>query len=167
MHKYLVFCATMLLFAACEQEPENVAATPTPSAVEKSSVTTDASANYTDEPKGTFTVDAKTERGTLFENKSTKEQTITLIAKGEWSFAPAAGMVGADGAAAIAAANFLLPGTSSFALIVKRGDGTFEKVGAKSTLTLKPGEIVYFMMNELRGGFADNRGSLSVSWAKQ
>lgn len=112
-------------------------------------------------------MDAKTDKGTLFENKSFKAESILFAATGDWSFAPAAGILGPDGAGAIAPKGFVLPGAKSFSLIVRRGTGAAEAVGTKSVLVLQPGEIVYFLMNELEGSFTDNRGSVIVTWARQ
>jgi hypothetical protein len=120
-----------------------------------------------DEKNGNFTVDAKSGTGATFENKADHESTFTFAAKGLWSFAPAAGLLGPVGADSPATTSYLMPGARSFALVAKRGDGTFAYVGDGTDLTLKPHEVISFLMNDLKEGAVDNRGSLQITWTRK
>jgi hypothetical protein len=116
---------------------------------------------------GSFTVDAKFDPGATFRNGSATQATFEFAAKGEWSFAAAAGMLGPGGADAPASPNSILPGARSFALVARRDDGTVEFAGNQYRVNLKPNETISFCMNEVSGSFGDNRGSLTVTWSKK
>ena len=118
----------------------------------------------TEQESGTFTVSARSDPGTTFRNGSANEAIFEFIAKGEWSFAAAAGMLGPGGADAEAGPNSILPGARSFALVARRDHGTIEFVGDRYRAALKPHESILFSMNEVSGSFGDNRGALTISW---
>jgi hypothetical protein len=120
----------------------------------------------TEQSGGSFTVDARHDPGATFRNGTATSTVFEFAAKGEWSFAAAAGMLGPGGADAPASPNSILPGARSFALVARRDDGTVEFAGDRYTVSLKPNETISFCMNEVSGSFDDNRGSLTVQWSK-
>jgi hypothetical protein len=163
MKNYLCLLAAAALLIGCGQNTDVAdKAAPPPEPYISSTPVVVAGQN-----SGTFTVDARSDPGATFENNSAAEATFEFAAKGQWSFAEAAGMLGPNGADAPAGANFVLPGVRSFALVAKRADGTVQLLGERSTLTLKPNETISFCMNEMSGTFGDNRGSLTVQWSKK
>jgi hypothetical protein len=169
MKNYLCILAAAALLASCGDKTTETADTASPSPPANENVITAESKPVvvTDEKSGSFTVDARSDFGATFQNASATQATFEFNAKGQWSFAAAAGMFGPDGAGAPAGPNFILPGAGSFALVAKRDDGTVQSVGKHGTLTLKPKETVSFAMNEVPGSFGDNRGSLIVDWTKK
>ena len=167
MKKCLILVASVLL-AACDQKSDSSAGNTSPSGPKSEPSPAVAATNViaTDQTSGTFTIDARTS-GATFENRSDNAATFVFKAKGEWSFAPSAGMLGPSGATSPAPSNFLLPGVNSFELIAKRGDGKYVHIGDGVELTLNPHEIISFAMNDITGGVDDNRGSLTVDWSKK
>lgn len=117
---------------------------------------------------GTFTFDAKSAPGmATFENESDQDATFGFSAQGSWSYATAATFSGPAGIETPAASSFYLPGARSFALIVRREDGSFQYIGDNADVKLKPHEAISFVMNDLVGGTMDNQGSLKISWTKK
>ena len=88
----------------------------------------------TQQESGTFTVSARTDPGVTFQNGSANEATFEFIAKGEWSFAAEAGMLGPGGADAPAGMNYILSGARSFSLVATRADGRVEFAGDRYTV---------------------------------
>jgi hypothetical protein len=160
MKIYLPILASAALLTGCGQNTD-VADT----RVEEPYVST-TPVVVTDQSGGSFTVDARSDPGATFQNGSSVEATFEFIAKGEWSFAAAAGMLGPGGADAPAGPNYLLPKARSFGLVVKLDNGDVEFAGDRYRARLKPKEGISFSMNELSGSFGDNRGSLTVQWSK-
>lgn len=161
MKIHLPILASAALLTGCGQNTD-VADT----RVEEPYVTT-TPVVVTEQNGGSFTVDARYDPGATFQNGSARQAVFEFAAKGEWSFAAAAGMLGPGGADAPAGPNSVLPGARSFALVAKRDDGTVEFAGDRYTVTLKPNETISFCMNEVPGSFDDNRGSLTVQWSKK
>lgn len=160
MKKYFSILASALLSTGCGQKtdiasfgPEEPYDLSTPVIVRE-------------QESGTFTVSARSDPGTIFQNGTANEAVFEFIAKGEWSFAAAAGMLGPGGADAEAGPNYILPGARSFALVARRDHGTIEFVADRYRVALKPHESILFSMNEVSGSFGDNRGSLNVSWIR-
>jgi hypothetical protein len=161
MTRYLSILASAALLTGCGQNTDMP-----DSGSEEPNVST-SSVVVTEQTGGIFTVDAKFDPGATFRNGSATAATFEFAAKGEWSFAAAAGMLGPGGADAPASPNSILPGARSFALVARRDDGTIEFVGDRYTAILKPSETISFCMNEVSGSFGDNRGSLVVTWSKK
>jgi hypothetical protein len=161
MKIYLPILASAALLTGCGQNTD-VADT----RVEEPYVTT-APVIVTDQESGTFTVDARSDPGATFQNGSSGEVTFEFIAKGEWSFAADAGMLGPSGADAPAGPNYLLPKARSFGMVAKLDDGNVEFAGDRYRARLKPKESISFSMNDVSGSFGDNRGSLTVRWSKE
>ena len=168
MKNYLCILAAAALLASCDKTTDT-ADTASPSAPVNENITTTENMPVvvTTEANGTFSVDARSDAGASFENKADGESKFAFAAQGLWSFAPAGGLLGPSGADAPAANTFLLPGAHSFALVAKRGDGTVVYIGDRAELTLKPHEIIFFLMNDIKGGASDNRGSLKVTWTRK
>src|SRR2546421_227486 len=80
--------------------------------------------------------------GATFRNASGAHATFEFAAKGEWSFAPAAGMLGPGRAHAPLGPNSILPGAHSFALVARRDDGTIEFAGDRDSVSLKANETI-------------------------
>jgi hypothetical protein len=169
MKNYLCILAAAALLASCGDKTTDVAdtASASPPANENITTTENMPVVVTTEASGTFSVDARSDAGASFENKADTESRLAFAAKGLWSFAPAGGLLGPSGADAPAANTFFLPGAHSFGLVAKRGDGTFVYIGDGAELTLKPHEVIFFLMNDIKGGAADNRGSLKVTWTRK
>jgi hypothetical protein len=159
MKKCLWLLASAVVLAGCGEHTDVADNTPE----EPRTGTTPAVASG--EKSGTFTVNAKFDPGATFQNASANEELFEFIAKGEWSFAPGAGMLSPNGADVRGNPNYLLPGARSFAMVAKREDGTVEFAGDRCMIRLKPKETVTFAMNEAMGSFGDNRGSLTVDWS--
>lgn len=118
-----------------------------------------------DREDGVFTVEAKSNPGVTFQN-GPDVATFEFEAKGQWSFAVNAGVLGPGGGDAPAGPEYLLPGSRSFALVAARDNGSVEFAGDRYEVRLNPKEVIAFSMNEVPGCFGDNRGSLTVKWAK-
>lgn len=159
MKNAVILFASIAFLAGCDQHTDMEE-----TAFEEPEASTSAMA-LDDLKSGRFVVDAKTDPGAKFENGFAGETVFEFEAKGEWSFAVKAGMLGPGGADAEAGANHILPGARIFALVAKREDGTVEFVGDRYSVSLKPNESISFSMNEASGSFGDNRGSLSVNWS--
>lgn len=147
----------LLTFSACGQRVIGTSATSAPREQSK----------LVGPPHGSFTVSATLDSGVMFQNRAPEQHRFEFSATGLWSFAAAAGMLGPSGADTPAGPNYPLPGGRSFALVARRSSGAAEFVGAKASITLAPGEVLYFMMNEASGAFADNRDQLVVNWSQR
>lgn len=166
MKRYLQFLAAVLL-AACDQKSDSSAGTTSPADANSPAASPIVSnVVVTTQTSGNFTIDARSD-ATTFENRSDQAATFVFKAQGQWSFAPAAQLFGPAGVNAPAPTGYVLPGANSFELVAKRGDKTYTHVGDGVELTLKPGEVISFVMNDLAGGLADNRGSIKVEWTKK
>jgi hypothetical protein len=161
MKNCLLFLMSVALLTGCGQNTD-IADT---SSEEPYILTTPIVAK--EQKSGDFTVDARSDPGATFQNGSAYKATFEFDAKGEWSFADGAGMLGPGGAAAPASPNSILPLAPSFAMVAKREDGTVEFAGDRYAATLNPKESISFSMNEVSGSFGDNRGSLTVNWVKR
>jgi hypothetical protein len=102
-----------------------------------------------------------------FDNASDQPVTFQFSAAGSWSWAAGGTQMGPAGSDTPAPGTFYLPGARSFGLIAKRGDGSFEYIGEKAELTLKPHEVISFLMNDMAGTSADNPGSMKISWVRK
>jgi hypothetical protein len=118
--------------------------------------------------RGSFVFDGKAAPDiATFDNDSDQAVTFSFSASGTWSWAPGGPQIGPSGAESPAAGNFFLPGARSFGLIAKRGDTSFQYIGEEAELTLKPREVISFLMNDVVGSSADNSGSLKISWIRK
>ena len=161
-------CASLLpvlaFLTACGPRPEPTG----PIGSDSSRTITSTHVAAVEETSGTFAVDARAEEGAVtFENRTGTTATFNFSAAGEWSFAPTVRFLGPNGSDEPLASEYLLPRAPRFALIIKRGDGTYEHIGTQAELTLRNGEAISFLMNDIFNGASDNRGSLNVSWTKR
>ena len=161
MKKYLSIVASAVLLTGCSKTTDTA-----DTALEEPNAST-TQVISAEQHSGSFTVPARSDPGATFQNGSADEVMFEFSAKGEWSFAAAAGMLGPGGADAQAGPNSILPGARSFALVAKRADGNVEFAGDRYTARLKPKECISFSMNDVSGSFGDNRGSLTVTWTKK
>jgi sugar lactone lactonase YvrE len=111
---------------------------------------------------GSFSAQAATYPGTVFANLGTSSRRCAFSPSGTWQ--------GCNGCAAMTpggvGGNGGVTGGSIGALIIQKGDGSYMHIDAGPTsYSLAPGEQVRFLMNDSAGGFADNVGSLTVSWS--
>ena len=161
MKRYLPILASAALLTGCGQNTDVADTGPEEPYVSTTPVV------VTEQNNGSFTVDARYDPGATFQNGSATQAVFEFAAKGEWSFAAAAGMLSCNGADDPAGPNSVLPGARSFALVARRDDGTVEFAGDRYAVSLKPNETISFCMNEVSGSFGDNRGSLVVNWSKK
>lgn len=120
------------------------------------------------EPDGQFELDARSAAGTtMFENGERDDAVYVLSSSGEWTFSPAAPYLSAEGKDELADQDYLLPGARKFSLIAKRCSGKYESVGTETEMALAPGEILTFMMNDIRDGASDNQGALVLRWHRK
>lgn len=165
MKKYLLILAGAAALAGCGQQSEVAVPPPPPS---ENVVTPESTpVVVTDQTLGSFHVDGRSETGTQFRNVSGRDGVFAFAASGQWAFATEAGMLNPSGASTVAGSTYLLPGARSFSLIAGRDDGTYIYVGDHAEIPLKAGASLYFTMNDLRHGFVDNRGFLTVVWSKK
>jgi hypothetical protein len=117
---------------------------------------------------GSFRVGARWVDGQVIPNGSSRYLTVELIASGRWNHDPSSWYsYGPQGNGEVAPSNLRLPGHLGGrvgALIVRRGNGRFEHVGRRRTITLAPGERVWFMINDHPHGYGDNSGTIHVDW---
>jgi hypothetical protein len=116
--------------------------------------------------EGTFEVMSTSPRGQHFTNKYSSTKTFRFFATGGWTYNPAVGYHGAEGYPKSATSNYMLPGCSEGALIVRKGNNNYQCIGTEATLRLRAQETVYFLINDAkdRGGYTDNQGSITVEW---
>lgn len=121
-----------------------------------------------EQSSGSFKIDGSSESGmATFENDSDRNTAVNFSAEGKWSYASAGPFKGPAGNGDSAPRDFVLPGAPSFGLIARRPDGSFQFIGERAELTLKSHEVISFMMNDIVGGAADNRGSLNIFWTRK
>jgi|GEM_PF-7010698 hypothetical protein len=114
-----------------------------------------------------FEVPANTPHGQGFVNTGNKSATCTFRADGQWT--GGAAWYGPNGFTTIAGPDYPLPGVPMGALIARRTSNTggvayYEYVGSDKTMTLRPLEAVYFLMNERSDLFVGNQGALSINF---
>lgn len=59
------------------------------------------------------------------------------------------------------------PNNTSFALLAvsKQTGAVVAEVGQETTLVVKPGETLIFILNDMPGSYSDNTGSITVNWS--
>lgn len=117
-----------------------------------------------------FRVYADDSVGSHFPNTSNSPITIEVFAHGTWNCDP--GRLsdhGPTGVSLIGTRSHRLPGARVGSLIVLRvlrGEGRFENVGRHRKLTVRPHEVLYFMINDERHehAYRDNTGFVTIEW---
>jgi hypothetical protein len=131
---------------------------------------------------GQFEVAATSEAGFDFTNSQSTEVAHTFTANGTWSSDVANPYLEctAEGLASLHPlirdgllkgwpdmANYLkYPKNAIYGLVAQSlTTGEVTDIGKKATLVVKPGETLRFVMNDLFWGYANNKGSIFVSWS--
>jgi Matrixin len=123
--------------------------------------------------KGSFDTYANSNQGTSFTNTSDEVLQYSFQARGTWTYNPTQGLHSAAGHPSYqkASSNYKMPNVPEGALIIRRlssnGVEKYEYAGKFITLTLSPGEKIWFVMNDSYYGgdnYADNQGQVTVSY---
>jgi hypothetical protein len=123
--------------------------------------------------KGSFNVDANSSQGISFTNASNESLIYSFQARGTWTYNPSQGLHSAVGHPSYlnASSNYKLPGVPEGSLIVRRlnsiGAERYEYAGDRVSLTLSPGEKIWFVLNDSYYGgnnYIDNQGQVTVSY---
>jgi len=114
-----------------------------------------------------FRVHADDSIGARTTSRGNTPITIEFFAHGRWNYNPGhSNDHGPTGVPLIGTRSHRLPGARVGSLIVRRGDGRYEYVGRHRKFTLRPHEVLYFMINDEWRDHAywDNTGSVTVYW---
>ncbi|MEB3826097.1 hypothetical protein, partial [Phormidium sp. CCY1219] len=123
---------------------------------------------------GSFEVDTKRELGYEFKNPSNEDITYTFTPSGKWM--PAKAEMGIPECGPEGIKQFpeqyqkmlKYPNNTAFALLLVNPKTNEVKELAKETkMTLKPGETLTFVVNDVEGTYNDNSGTLAVNWAAE
>ena len=107
-------------------------------------------------------VPATEQGGVIFQSHAASGGSYAVNAYGRWRNAPNATWSDARGLSRPAGSGALLPGVPYQALLMTRDFATYEAVGPSKKFSLAPGQTVYFVNNEDKGGFKDNEGELEL-----
>ena len=108
-----------------------------------------------------LTVRANAENGTYFKNTSTTTHNYTIYAYGYWTNGGwGSNWFGMDGED-VPCTNCVSKDSLLGSLLVRKSSqmGYIEDL---NTISLKPGEKLYFKMNDQKGGYTNNEGELKV-----
>jgi hypothetical protein len=129
---------------------------------------------------GQFQVPTNSVTGFEFTNKLTKEATYKFTPSGTWKpkadipDCTAAGLKGfapeiqtpLSEALKQFQENLKYPNNTTFALLaVNKTTGNVSEVGKETTIVLKPGETLTFLVNDFTPNYGDNTGTLTVKWS--
>jgi len=123
---------------------------------------------------GTIEVKADSPQGTLFINRRSSTEKYDFFAKGQWSYNKQLELLNGPGGHpryTEASKSYKLPKYPEGALIIRKQDGSYQWIGTQAELTLKPGEKVFFTINDATDGasdsdsYSDNGGTLRVEWS--
>ena len=129
---------------------------------------------------GEFQIPTTSINGVEFTNKLTKDSSYKFTPSGTWkpkSDIPDCTAAGVKGFAPELQAPYLealkpyqqylkYQNNTYFALVaVNKTTGVVTEVGQETTIVLKPGETLTFVVNDLTVNYADNTGTLTVKWA--
>lgn len=132
-----------------------------------------------------FEVPSTSEPGVEFTNTQTVETSYTFTPSGTWtpdtnnpslSGCTAAGVNGFSPEIQQGILDFVpgglgqymkYPNNTPFALLAinKATGAVIAEVSQATTLSLKPGETLVFVLNDTWGGYSDNSGSITVNWS--
>lgn len=120
------------------------------------------------ESSGQLTIPCGSVSGTEFTNTQSSEVTFKFAPSGSFS---AASFLPECTAAGIKDFKYqsvmTYPQNTSFALLAvsKETGAVLAEAGQETTLVLKPGETVIFIINDVPGCYDDNTGSITVNWS--
>ncbi|MFB2975484.1 hypothetical protein [Microseira sp. BLCC-F43] len=132
------------------------------------------------ETKGQFEVPTNSDIGVEFSNTQTKEVSYTFTPSGTWKpkgdipDCTASGLKGFPPEIQAALKESLkefqqylkYPNNTEFALLaVNKTTGVVTEVGTATTIVLKPGETLVFLVNDYKPNYGDNIGTLTVNWS--
>jgi hypothetical protein len=119
---------------------------------------------------GVFKVDAWKDFGYTFKNESmdTLHINFAISVYERWSFSDY-GITYAAGGVEQKSANNLRYGHAVGALTAVKENGKFRYMGldGKMNFVILPGETIKFVMNDAKGSYSDNAGSVIVKWNLQ
>jgi hypothetical protein len=119
---------------------------------------------YATTESGTAGVPGFSNAGLTFENTGAGNLGCTFTAAGTWQWSPA-NTIGPNGNGATQASHYL-PSVPAGALLLRRGSGTYELLGAGPAYKdIAAGEAARLVMNDEPTGFYDNAGFLPVTYA--
>jgi len=122
---------------------------------------------------GELTVDPKlheeSEIVAKITNDSTKEVTYTFVPSGKWqagSGFPECGPEGFDKISDEYQPHLKYPNNTPFCLLaVNKKTGVVTEVKKETTIVVKPGETLQFLVNDFPIHYKDNTGELTVKWS--
>ena len=102
-------------------------------------------------------------RGASYFNPNDRDVDLVIKVRGNWTHRESYphGPYGPDGCRHIAGGDFTLPGTAVGSLIARYRD-RWILIGTGTTVRLRPGERIIFVMNENNANWDDNRGGLEI-----
>jgi len=110
-----------------------------------------------------FYVPASANPGIDFVNPyASKPASCAVTATGIWNNGPTPDY-GPNGAPGVCGAGCTFPNAPSLALILARGNGSYEVVGSSKTVALSAGERVAFWNNDGTTAYFDNRGGVQTT----
>jgi uncharacterized membrane protein len=132
---------------------------------------------------GQFEVKSNSDTGVEFTNTQTKEVSYTFVPSGTWipgkreegfTEVTAAGVKGMSPELQTVWTESLkdlqkylkYPNNTAFALLaVNKTTGVVTEVSAETTIVVKPGETLVFIVNDFPPDYGDNVGTLTVKWS--
>lgn len=116
---------------------------------------------------GGIKVDAWKPNGTFFRNETndTMVYTFTISKNDRWYYSGYSATYAAGGVENKNVSN-LAYGHYVGALVVLKDNGKYKLMEPTGNMTvgLMPGETIRFVMNDTKGGYGDNTGSIIVNW---
>lgn len=118
---------------------------------------------------GEFKVPSNSETGVEFTNTQTTEVSYKFTPSGTWKPGrdiPEYTAEGFKGMGAELEKSLKYPNNKAFSLVaVNKKTGAVTEVGTQTTIVVKPGETLVFMVNDFPPHYEDNTGTLTVKWS--
>jgi hypothetical protein len=111
-------------------------------------------------PTSRLVVPANVEAGVAFKSREKGQAKYSVMAYGEWTNAST--WSDARGLSSDCGPTCPAPQGKDQALVVKKGSKPGEALGTDGQVTLDAGETAYFMINDDKGGYRDNKGELEL-----
>lgn len=117
---------------------------------------------------GQIEIPSSSDTGVEFTNTQSSDVTFKLTPSGTFSPASFLPECTAAGMKEFTEQNLMkYPQNTSFALLAvnKQTGAVVAEVGQETTLVVKPGETLIFIINDVPGCYSDNIGTLTVKWS--